>query len=219
MSALIEENNCIQNRAGIALLHTQSVIIQRNNCSFNSWGLFDEYSSKTFVSDNIFVGPGMEGVSDSYNGKGSFLALCENVTFVNNLITDFEGYGIEVKNSRYCNFTFNNIYQNSVKTNVFSIYIYETTSTTFSYNLVSQNDYIGLGIVNSFNNTIHHNAFIENGDGVEDHAEEISSNYNVWYDTTLSEGNFWDGWDFMIPYSIPGGNSTDPYPLEQNPLS
>ena len=99
------------------------------------------------------------------------------------------------------------------------IYLWRSNYSYIIYNLISSNEANGAFLSYSYNNTFHHNAFVDNGNSVEDHAREHDSDFNIWYDTILLEGNFWSSWNYLIPYPITDSNSTDPYPLSSNPLT
>ncbi|MCE7747103.1 MAG: hypothetical protein GPJ51_01810 [Candidatus Heimdallarchaeota archaeon] len=216
---IISDNTCFHNQDGIYLTGTQYVTIKNNNCSFNMWGYAEYLTSHSYVYNNWFEGWYFSQEPEfGSNGVAAQHVSCENITFTNNTCTAFPDGGIEVLSTHNSNFSYNTIYENQGMVEGLGSYFYNSDYNVFTYNLVTLSIEEGIIFQNSNNNTIHHNAFIDNGEGVEDHALEITSEYNVWYDTVLLAGNFWGGWDYNNPYPITGSSSTDLYPLSYNPL-
>ncbi|MCG3227549.1 MAG: hypothetical protein H7645_11580, partial [Candidatus Heimdallarchaeota archaeon] len=62
-------------------------------------------------------------------------------------------------------------------------------------------------------NKIHHNSFVDNK---QDSSSQASDNgdENLWYDTSMNEGNYWSNSKKRKEYSIDGSaGNVDPYPL------
>ncbi len=93
------------------------------------------------------------------------------------------------------------------------LYIYGSYNMELSYNQFSNSS--NRGIYLKFSDClIHHNSFISNNLHAEDNGDT-----NIWYDTILLEGNYWDTWNGVGSYNIPGdAMSNDPYPLSEPPV-
>jgi parallel beta-helix repeat protein len=87
-----------------------------------------------------------------------------------------------------------------------------------TYNLLQEN--VGYGVhinVDSANNLIHHNSFVDNNLGGTSQAYDNGTT-NTWYDTATLEGNCWSDWSGTGSYSIDGSaGSVDLYPLDCPP--
>jgi len=103
---------------------------------------------------------------------------------------------------------------------------------TINQNLIMNNERDGINLTNidfypSIQNKIYLNTLKENILSAFDDQEP-----NIWYNTSLQRGNYWDDYlDFYppldeeppfgvwdIPYNISGGNNQDRYPLVNSPL-
>ena len=110
---------------------------------------------------------------------------------------------------------------NTCSNNYYGIILWISSDAILTGNTCSNNDHFGVGVyLDSDNNIIHHNAFIDNN------LNLILSGYsqacdgganNTWYDSTTKEGNYWSEWNKRKPYLIYGdANATDPYPLNKD---
>jgi parallel beta-helix repeat protein len=145
--------------------------------------------------------------------------------------------GIEVKESSH-NYLFNNF---CFDNDYYGIKLgFNTNFTIVSYNIISKNWIIGIGVYSAFNAeiyknnislnkdyglgiwyseniTVSHNNFLSNNIGNNlSQAFDDNSTMNFWYDMQLYQGNFWSDliWNEGVVYEINGANNTDPYPLE-----
>ena len=67
----------------------------------------------------------------------------------------------------------------------------------------------------SDNNAIHHNSFFANGQNNLKNSQACDNGtYNLWYDETLLEGNYWSDYSGTGSYLISGSAAaSDPYPF------
>ncbi len=108
---------------------------------------------------------------------------------------------------------------NHIVNNNFGVYFQHSESNDFHNNSMETNSDYGLVLdADSQFNTIHHNAFLNNG-GSSSQAKDDGSN-NVWYEDATSEGNYWyNGTIAITPYPIDGlASSVDLYPLGSIPV-
>jgi len=157
------------------------------------------------IQDNIIENNG-EGINlDSSNGN----------KITGNKIKNNQDEGILVDISHM-----NVITGNTVTDNNNGIHISFTSNYNGVYsNIISKNN-IGVKISETArSNKIYHNDFIDNGQNAYD---DKSSDSNIWYNSTLEEGNYWDDYTGEdnngdgigdTPYNIPGGDNQDLYPL------
>ncbi len=196
----IISNQVIENSATkIMLVSCNNVTI--TNCSFtNSSGLNIFGSSNCIVKNNTLWNSAM------------YLAGISNCTILENSCYD-SYYVLHVRFSVDCTIT-NNTFANGD----YGIYVAYSSNCTIKYNLIISNSILGISLfVQTENITIHHNAFIDNGEYEGSQAEDYGEN-NIFYDVNSLEGNFWSNW-ISGPYSIAGSaGSEDPYPLASNPL-
>jgi len=112
----------------------------------------------------------------------------------------------------------NNINSNSIEMCDYAIVIEPyAVSNSITENTISFSTVYGLhAMPEATDNQIFHNDFLSNGESAIDEGD------NTWDDGYPSGGNYWlgyageDGDDDGIgdvPYSIPGGDNSDPYPL------
>lgn len=149
-------------------------------------------------------------IMNSDESDGIQLDHCEEITINNNIIKNNEGSGISLTLSEN-----NIIYNNVIQSNQKGMYIYYSSDSNQIYqNTITGNSQYGLHVVQSLNNRFYNNDFTDNGQNAQDPLTNYWS-YN-------SQGNYWDdynGYDNNsdnigdIPYSIPGGNNEDEYPL------
>jgi parallel beta-helix repeat protein len=126
----------------------------------------------------------------SYNSDGISFFYADNITMKNNIMMDNSQHGLSMLYSDYSLLT-NNLFQDN---------------SNYGITLNSQSD----------KNTLHHNAFVDNG-GSTSQAEDDGSD-NIFYDILTSEGNFWSEW-ISGTYSIDGSaGSVDLYPLNSMPV-
>lgn len=83
------------------------------------------------------------------------------------------------------------------------------------FNSLFFNSYRGLTALDNEGCVFHHNNFFNNS-SPNNVIQAYDGNFNIWYDVSTSEGNYWSDlvWDDGATYVIRGyGNSVDLYPL------
>ncbi|MBA3046540.1 MAG: right-handed parallel beta-helix repeat-containing protein [Candidatus Thermoplasmatota archaeon] len=134
------------------------------------------------------------------NGLG--IAFSNNVDINDNRIIFSSGTGMGLNNCGQLTITNNS---------------YENCSTGLSLNpscnniVVFNNEFINnkLGVANSIdtnNNTFYQNNFIDNN------IQAFDQGNNIWYNTSLKSGNYWNDHVGTSAYPIPGGSNVDRYP-------
>jgi len=220
-NSTIESNTCYNTNVGIYSIGSHFSSVISNNCTNNAWGYTHLASNFTKVKDNVFQGYAY-GREPSYgdNGDGAHIMSSFFIEFKNNTCTDSSESGIDVWNTHYSNFTYNlfSLNGNPKPDEGFGAIFENSSNNNISFNDFSLNEEEGLVMLNSDDNLIHHNAFIDNWNKVENSAREESSINNIWYDTILLEGNYWHSWNISNPFVIKVSGSEDLYPLVENPL-
>ena len=157
-NSLISENNIVGKSSGISLFKAFGDKILRNTISVNGLGLELVDSSFNLISEN-------EILNCDY---GLSLTLSSNNTIIKNLISDCRN----------------------------GVFFRGSSSNIFAQNLVSRSSRWGIyvssfytqqGLVDSKNNRIYHNNFIEN----QENANSFYAQENFWDDGYPSGGNFW----------------------------
>ncbi|MCE7747968.1 MAG: hypothetical protein GPJ51_06200 [Candidatus Heimdallarchaeota archaeon] len=221
-NSLVEDNTCHSTVNGIRVTYSDSVMIQNNILSLNDYGIYNLASSNIIIQNNEVLGrysSESAGTGSDMLGPAIWIVSGNRTLITNNTCSFHPSAGIKLRHSHFCNVSFNILRDNRGTEEGMGIFLWKSNYSTIFYNLISSNDAGGTLLMYSYNNTFHHNGFVDNGDGVIYHAMEYYSEFNIWYDTLLLEGNFWSSWDYLIPYPIEGSISTDPYPLSSNPLT
>ncbi len=186
----ITENQCYQNTKSIYLHNAFTIIIENNEISANHPNL--DYSK---------------------NSAGIYSTIAMEVTITQNSFT-YNNIGVFLSLGRY--FT---ISDNEFKYNEYGIDGFHVLNSEIKYNLFEESEFYALTLgYSSTENTIHHNAFINNNNG-KIQALDNGSN-NTWYEVETEEGNYWSDYQGTGNYSIDGeANSYDLYPLAESPIS
>lgn len=166
------------------------------------YGIWIENTNDAYIAKNI-LGP------DTVIGVR--LENCSSVTITENICDGNAGAGIIFAKSDHITVT-----KNTVKNNVLiGIQLKFTNDSLVAYNQIEyQAEYGVKADFGSCNNIIHHNNLISNNIGTGEPQAYDGGFYNLWYDETTLEGNYWDDWNGEGNYSILGtANSYDPYPL------
>ena len=201
-NCLISNNILENNTQGISLRNSSSFnIIKGNNISSGGESIRLTGSDNNIIFDN-----------DIINGGEIYLAGCKNVSVIDNYITKEIGDGIYLQQTTYCN-----ISNNILNKNRRGIFIDDNSnSNIISNNQIKNNIFYGINISRSFFNSIFHNNFINNPQNA--YCEFL----NYWDNGYPSGGNYWDDYNGEdndgdgigdTPYSIPGGDNEDRYPL------
>jgi parallel beta-helix repeat protein len=130
----------------------------------------------------------------------------------NNTITDTE-------KAFYLSESDDNIIKfNAAFSNGRGIQDYNSLRNNISFNIFQNTAEAAIDLSGSSYFNIHHNSFFFNN--LESSSQSIDNGqYNLWFDTVLLKGNYWNDYNDTGYYQIGGtANSTDPYPLTE-PLS
>ncbi len=180
------------------------------------------YSNNTITQNNlyntyhgIYIETDSENNIISYNNItnsqfGIYVFASYNDVFNNRLINNT--YGIYLKNCYI-----NNIFLNNITGNHWGIRLKAATNTQIYENQIQNNIEGVYSCCGAEQNTIFKNNFINNSENAYDdrpsnwYKKTIGnywSDYIIKYPNAQSQDNIWD-----TPYSIPGGDNQDRYPL------
>jgi len=196
----IQGNYPRTNASGITIFYSNNTITQ-NNISDTSYGIYIETDSEnnsvsfntvTNSQHGIYISASYNDVFDNWmsnNVYGIYVRHCSlNSIFLNHIFGN--NWGIRLKGA-----TYNQIYQNQIQNNVEGVY----------------------SCCGAMVNTLYKNNFVNNSENAyDDDTSNLFSNgignywsdYLVKYPTAQSQDNVWD-----VPYSIPGGDNVDRYPV------
>ena len=215
---------------GIKVLYSKLITIQKNICMGNSWyaGIYIEHSTECKVIDNECWYNEMAGIR---------ISSSLNTTIENNLVV-YNRIGISICYSSFSSIRTNQILNNSLSglnayeidssliwnntcySNDRGIALAETIECEIKHNFFVSNTLHGLFLrYDTYNNTVHHNAFVDNNINEYSQAKDDGAS-NLWYDVISEEGNYWSNIGQNYTYMIDGSaNSIDPYPLSVSPIS
>jgi parallel beta-helix repeat protein len=202
-SSTVVNNTCSNNKGhGIALDDSESSTVANNTCNNNKmeWrfkaGIYIQSSSSSTVINNTCreISFGI-GLWDS-----------ESSTVTNNTCTHNNEDGIYLSNSGSSMVANNTCSYNRSS----GITLGVSDNTSLVWNALVGNGAYGVTLSDdSYNNIIHHNNFIANGQNTSQACDNGGN--NQWYDETLLEGNYWS--DYNGSYLIAGSaGASDPYP-------
>ncbi len=200
---IVNNNTCCNNEYGIRFVHednflygqyveSQSIVIANNTCNNNSeLGILVSWVQNSSILGN----------NCSNNGRSGFAMRGMNITIMNNYFS-FNGMGMVI--DYLINSTLsNNLFFNNTG---LAIEADDCTNTVIYANNFINNYYAGL---------------LLNKSQVNDDSNSASDyGPNIWYNATLSQGNYWSEliWFPGVTYAIDGSDNEDLYPLE-NPVS
>ena len=145
---------------------------------------------------------------------------CSDLIIIDNTCIEQRGLGLLAFNSDNLTLTGNTIVYSGYE----AIYFETTTNSTVYMNLFKLNDEFGAGTTARGNdNVFYHNDFIDNNQDPSvpagaSQGEDKGEN-NLWYNSTLLEGNYWSDWSDEGAYQIDGdADNSDLYPLNE-PIS
>jgi parallel beta-helix repeat protein len=164
----IEAKEFIQGQCGQTI--RESIILTKNIGPCSGDGIVIKGNGITLDGDGYKI-------LGSGNGNGVILAGKKNITIKNLFVIGFEN-GIYSQRA-----SGNEIYFNRISENSFGIYLFRTSETTVTKNVVVENE-VGIS-AKSPTNKIYHNILINNQVQIED----ISG--NIWEDSVHHFGNFW----------------------------
>ena len=186
------------------------------------------YSGYNIITDNSIIYNGFTGITldgssyntisrniVNYNGDDAIVVYySEHNNISNNIVDSNAGDGINVKlDSNHNIVSWNYIANNQYDA---GIALYDSGHDNFVYGNTIENQFQGINSrFSAYNNSIYHNNFIND-------TRSFSECDNIWYNTTLQEGNYWTDYTGIdadgdgigdVPYNIEGGDNQDLYPL------
>lgn len=196
-------NNNISNTGGgigIQIVSCNSSTISDNNIKNNWCGILGDVSNNNTINDNNISGCiGGIWLHTSSNNMIVKNAIKKNLQSIN--------LGSYSNN--------NSIINNKISSNWYGLYMWSCNNNIVIKNDINGNTH-GIELDDTHDNIFYYNNFINN----EWDAYEEDS--NIWYNTILSEGNYWDEYNGEdsdsngigdTPCDITGGDNKDPYPL------
>lgn len=168
---LSQDNNNITNSdaVGVFVYAVSNVTIRNNNVLNNRWsGIVAEFSSNISLLDNVIINNSYGGVSGLYFDEVNTIALKGN--FISN-------------------------HTSSLRL-VFAIDLKKVTDVLFTENTIANNPNYAISIDQSGKMWFYHNNFINNKPSGPAQVQVVDS-YSTdihWYNETLAEGNYWDGY-------------------------
>ncbi|MHA1346933.1 MAG: right-handed parallel beta-helix repeat-containing protein [Candidatus Heimdallarchaeaceae archaeon] len=222
-----------ENTDGILVVYSSEISLINNTCNFNNDdGISLYYSPFSKLYNNTCESNGNRGIafwksSNSIadnntcilNGhQGIYLRYSDNVSIFKNELSE-NHYGIQVFGSSFCNFSYNNIQNNSLYGISYTGELeYNSNNNSITFNLILGSNSYGLNLIDGNYTLVHHNAFIDNFLAGTSQGYD-STSYSLWYEDISMEGNYWSNF-LGGNYSIDGpSGSQDLYPLLVNPLS
>ena len=229
-TAIITDNVAFGNDEGAFVLNSANyTIISNNVAELDQVGISITNSFGIYVGNNTITG----GTPVGYTcNSGISTSNCENVILINNTIRDYnnglysqgsikmfienntilkskEYGGIYLTEGSNQNHIINNTISNSTAWD--GICLTESSKNEIAYNVLKNNKWYGCNLqTDSINNSVHHNIFINNNnDSQQGYAESID---NIWYQTSMNEGNYWSDWNGSGSYAL-AGVGLDLYPL------
>jgi len=238
------ENLVINKSITISGENKDTTIIDGSNYYRYSWGVID-ISSDNVSINGFTIQNGLVGIDvGGYNNKitnniitnnadyqmyasktnidmemlpfpfaGIYISGHEN-TISNNLIINNSEAGITFTWDSYKN----NVFDNTISKNEYGFYLFQSSNNTIKNNTIQENHHTGFYLTFLSNdNILYYNNLINNS---------LYSSYdeceNIWYNSTLKHGNYWDDYNGNDTnndgigdgsYIIPGGDNQDIYPL------
>ena len=222
------------NEEGITLEYSPDSTVRHNICLQNGYidaSVLLGYGIRVLLSDHtkLINNTCSENFESGIYVELGFYYTIENNTCINNDYTGIETGGVQsttiINNTCSSNSYGIVIYsaylavvsKNTISFNQWAgLTMFDSTQCEYSYNLIEYTTNYGMEFfLSSSGNMIHHNKFIHNNLGGGSQAYDGGMS-NVWYDTSLNEGNYWDDYSPIGSYPIDGtANSEDPYPLNE----
>jgi hypothetical protein len=224
----LTNNVLIESFIKIEKKYLSTYTIINNTINDKQFGVFYDEENLTINSPDygqlFLLNCSNFNISNQFMGLHTLVVDSFNVSFNNCSWMNFFRTAIAFVNSVNCNITNSTVISNPIYRDMAyydGIDISNSSFCTISYTLIKY--CMGSGLVidrDSYNNTIHHNAFVENAlYTFSNHQAEDYGYNNTWYDITKLEGNYWFDYDLSGSYSIWGNaGSEDLYPLLTNPL-
>ncbi|MCG3254602.1 MAG: right-handed parallel beta-helix repeat-containing protein [Candidatus Heimdallarchaeota archaeon] len=204
LDPIIKNVTAINNGQGINVRDSNTPIVQYNFCSGCGTGINIYDCIDILISNNT--------CSDNYEGISVLSYLGYNSTIKENICM-YNYKGIEVAYADKDTIISNNFCFG----NKDGINLRSCVNTSVKNNVLSCNEQYGISIIHSQGCLIHHNSFLNNGNGLISQAydmKHIEKGQNYWYEDESREGNFWSNWIGYGYYKIAGKSRyTDFYPM------
>ncbi|MCJ7652539.1 MAG: right-handed parallel beta-helix repeat-containing protein, partial [Actinobacteria bacterium] len=218
---MLSYNNASSNNwYGIFLQYSSSNALLGNTASGNiNHGIYLYHSSSNTLSGNIALNNSIYGISLYYspnsflygndasnNSKGIDVHYSSNSTVSNNTVSNNSNSGINLYNSSSSILSINKVSSNG-HTGVGLLY---SNDSTISANKITNTTY-GVWLLESSNNSIYHNNFVDNENQVYDYSSFDPSHppsINDWDDGYRSGGNYWSDYNGVDVYSGSYQNET-----------
>ncbi len=165
--------------AGIAVIGSLHIVIQKNLCSENGVGIYVNWGMFTTIKQN-----------DIINNFGSGIVIAsahKNLIEENDCNGNSEGIALINVGLPEHSSKDNIIYKNSIEGNTIGVYSDDADMNDLLRNTISQNLYGIMFGSGSEGNTVYHNNIVGNDIQVSD-AQPLTNN---WYHPYMLEGNFW----------------------------
>lgn len=218
------DNVCIENNIGIHVDTSENATLVNNVCIDNNYGISVIKSENSIFMDNILE-TNEYGIYTHSSGSSIFVDnLCANGTYgffieesdLNQLIDNYcpvNDYGVYLKASNETMLTLN-----TLASNLYGLFLEaDVNNSLIHFNDILLNSEYGVYILDSnFDNLIHHNMFIMNGNTTTSQA--FDNGLNTWFDVSSLGGNFWDDYIGYGNYQIDGtAGAEDLDPLDEPP--
>jgi len=192
----ISDNGVSEGAYGIKLSSTNATFVVNNTVADTSYGIYLADSSNDTVDKNTLLRNGVDGIFPhashdiivsnneiSESAYGIQLYSSDTITVLDNDATDND-YGIYLVYSGPSN----TIENNTISRNTWGVTLYGSSGNTFKGNMLSYNTYGVDPVLESNNNLLYHNNFVENI------VEQVVWNpncVNTWDNGYPSGGNYW----------------------------
>ncbi|MFX1511868.1 MAG: nitrous oxide reductase family maturation protein NosD, partial [Promethearchaeota archaeon] len=202
-NSTVRENICIgNNRDGMDFDRSGNMAIIKNVCNQNN-----DTGMYLFVSNNLVITDNSFQINED---DGLHVDTCRNLTIMNNTYTRNKANGLFVWLTKFCMIT-----DNICNENFFDgIKFMEVQICVMRRNLLLENQEYGIDLdLDSTNNSIYHNSFLNNNDNGTQAADDGFA--NQWFNESILEGNYWGDYLGSGVYQLAGSSgSLDPYPLD-----
>lgn len=221
-NSTIRGNSCSNCVYGMFLVgHLNNSIISENYCNNNTDSGIVIYDIDIVTFDYIWSSNNVTFLNNTclYNNWGMGIGYCDNSIVENNNCSFNNYYGL------FCDGINNTVRRNTCINNSVGIRLRNLINSTINENALINNQEYSVKVSQSNGNFFYHNNFINNNEegllegekqAFDDSTNESTYGKNIWFNTFLSEGNYWSDliWFPGIVYEIDGSDCTDEYPLE-----
>lgn len=213
---------------GVYLQNSAHALFENNTISGNGFsGVFLDHSTNTTLADNTITNNGYSADAISYPYRsGLYLNMSDNCIVVSNNVSYNRDHGIAIENSYGLNVSGNlislnmggikrmmpgpyefllfppsNYVSNIIMNNTIGIDFENVVGAIIARNIIKNNSF-GIRLINSSNNMIYHNNFVDNIQQTE--VTRLAK--NAWDNGV--EGNYWS--DYIGVDELRGSNKDQP---------